>query len=134
MASIRKEFTVRLAPAQVWGALKDFGSVHQVLASGFVTSCVLEQEDNVRTVTFANGMTARERLVTMDDSLMRLVYTVEGGRASHHNACVQVVAHDGGSRVIWITDALPDSLAPTVGQMMDAGARAMTATLDRAAG
>jgi hypothetical protein len=43
MASIRKEFVVRCAPAQVWSALRDFGAVDSKLAPGFVTACALEE-------------------------------------------------------------------------------------------
>lgn len=44
MASIRKEFVVKCAPAQVWAALQDFGGLHRRLAAGFVTDCSLEDE------------------------------------------------------------------------------------------
>jgi hypothetical protein len=37
---------------------------------------------------------------------------------------------DGTTRFIWITDLLPDAVAPAVEAMMDAGAKAMRATLE----
>ena len=58
MGSIRKEFLVDADAATVWAALRDFGAVHQRLAKGFVVDSKLDGD--VRTVTFANGMTARE--------------------------------------------------------------------------
>jgi carbon monoxide dehydrogenase subunit G len=131
MASIRKEFIVRSAPAQVWAALRDFGAVNRKLAAGFVTACALEEDGAVRLVTFANGMQVRERLVAVDDAQRRIVYTAQGGRATHHNACAQVVdAGDGTTRFVWITDLLPDAVAPAVEGMMDAGVKAMRATLE----
>jgi carbon monoxide dehydrogenase subunit G len=131
VASIYREFIVQAAPEAVWAALGDFGAVHTRLATGFVTGCVLEEQGAVRLVTFANGMRARERLVARDDGLRRLAYTVEGGRASHHNASAQVLDEgDGRSRVVWITDLLPDALAPAIAAMMDAGVAAMRGALE----
>jgi carbon monoxide dehydrogenase subunit G len=131
MASIRKEFVVRSTPAQVWAALRDFGAVDRKLAAGFVTACALEEDGAVRLVTFANGMQVRERLVAVDDAQRRIVYAAQGGRATHHNASAQVVdAGDGTTRFVWITDLLPDAVAPAVEGMMDAGVKAMRATLE----
>src|SRR2546423_5859713 len=131
MASIRKEFVVRCTPEQVWAALRDFGEVHRKLAMGFVTACSLEEGGAVRLVTFGNGMQVRERLVALDDAQRRIVYTAQGGRASHHNASAQAIdAGDGTTRFVWITDLLPDAIAPAIEGMMDAGAKAMRATLE----
>jgi carbon monoxide dehydrogenase subunit G len=131
MASIRKEFIVRSAPAQVWAALRDFDGVDRKLAAGFVTACSLEEDGAVRLVTFANGMQVRERLVALDDAQRRIVYTAQGGRATHHNASAQAIdAGDGTTRLVWITDLLPDAVAPAVEGMMDAGVKAMRATLE----
>ena len=131
MASVHREFSVESPPDVVWAALSDFGAVHTRLAAGFVTGCVLEEDSAVRLVTFANGMQARERLVARDDTLRRLAYTVEGGRATHHNASAQVLDAGGGrSRFVWTTDLLPDTLAPAVAAMMDAGAVAMRLKLE----
>ena len=134
MASIRKEFVLQRTPEEVWSALRDFGGLHLGLGRGFVTACVLEESGAVRRITFANGMEVRERLVTLDEARRRLVYTVEGGRASHHNASAEVLADGAGSRFVWITDLLPDALGPAIEQMMEAGATAMAANLTAGAG
>ena len=131
MACIQKEFIVRAASAAVWDALRDFGNVHRRLAAGFVTDSRSEEEGAVRHITFANGMQVRERLVGIDEARRRVVYTAQGGRASHHNASAQVFdAGDGTTRFVWITDLLPDAMAPAIEQMMDAGVKAMTACLE----
>ena len=63
----------------------------------------------------------------------RLVYTVRGGKAEHHNAAAQVLAAGASaSRFVWTTDVLPDTLAPYIGEMMDRGAAVMKATLEAA--
>lgn len=131
MASIRREFVVPAGPNAVWQALRDFGAVHTKLAPGFVTGCSLEEDGAVRVVTFANGISVRERLVACDDEHRRLAYTVEGGRAKHHHATAEVLPEGDGSRFVWITDLLPDSMAPAIAQMMDAGAAVMQRHLAR---
>ncbi len=134
MASIRKEFTVAAPASQVWDALRDFANVHRRLASGFVLDSVAEEDGAVRRITFANGMQARERLVTRDEAGMRLVYTAEGGRTTHYSAAVQVTEEAGGrSRFVWLVDLLPDALAPAIDGMMNAGAKAMQAQLEKPA-
>ncbi|MCC2676157.1 MAG: hypothetical protein K0R58_3104 [Ramlibacter sp.] len=129
MASIQEEFDLPVSAEEPWAVLRDFGGL-QTLAAGFVTACELEEEGAVRHVTFFNGMQVRERLVTLDDAARRIVYTAQGGRASHHNASAQVLV-DGPSRCrfVWTTDLLPDALAPAIGQMMAKGAEAMRSAL-----
>lgn len=128
MATIRKEFEVPVAVGTVWAALRDFGNVHR-LAAGFVTDSRVDEGGAVRIVTFFNGIQVRERLVTCDDGARRLVYTVEGGRASHYNAAVQLVQEPGATRFVWTVDLLPDALAPAIAQMMEQGCQAMRSTL-----
>jgi len=130
MASIRKEMRLEAAPQTVWGAIRDVGSVHRRLAPSFVIDCRLEDDGTARVVTFANGLTARELIVDIDDAARRLVWAVVGGRPTHHNASLQVFAEEsGGSRIVWIADLLPNDLAGPIGEMMEQGMRAMQPTL-----
>jgi len=132
MASLRHTFDVDATPAQAWDALADFGALHTRLVPGFVTECTLEENGAVRRITFANGLQVRERLVTRDAAQRRLVYTVEGGLAAHYNGAVDVLeGPNGGSRLVWTVDLLPDSLAPGVDAMMAEGVRAMRQALGR---
>lgn len=132
MATIYKEIIVNAPPGFVWEAIKDFGAVHTRFARGFVTNTVRSGDE--RTVTFANGFVARERLVSMDDDLRRLVYALVEGPTSHHNASFQVLDAPGGqSRLVWITDLLPEDARPMVSQMVDLGSDAIRQTLETAA-
>jgi hypothetical protein len=130
MASIRKSLIVGVQPEAAWAAIRDVGAVHERLARGFVTTT--ELDDDTRMVTFANGMTVRERIVTIDDAARRLVYAVvSGGRTTHHNASFEVIDEaDGRARIVWTTDLLPDAVAPAVEGMMDGGLRAIRETLE----
>jgi carbon monoxide dehydrogenase subunit G len=132
MASIRKEIVTRARPAEVWDAVRDIGALHTRLVPGFVIATRLEP--GARVVTFANGLTVREPIVTIDEQDRRLVWSAVGGSLTHYNASAQVVAEpDGSSRVVWIADLLPDEAARSVEGMMDAGMAAMKAALDRLA-
>lgn len=131
MASIYRRFTIAAPAKFVWDAVRDWGAVHQRLAQGFVVSTAVV--GNTRTVTFANGFIVKENIVAIDDTNHRLVYSAVGGRASHHNASMQVSElSPTESEVLWITDLQPDELAPALEGMMEQGIRAMQLTLARA--
>lgn len=114
---------------EAWDALRDFGAVHERVASGFVVNASVDGPDRV--VTFASGAQARERLVTLDDDRRRLVYTVVDGPlgATHHQASVEVRDASAGCTIVWTTDLLPDGLAPVVDGLMEQGAAAIARTL-----
>lgn len=132
MATISREVTIDAPPAKCWAALRDFGGLHERLASGFVTN-VSMVGDREREVTFASGAVAREVLVGVDEDSMRLSYTVVQGAlgSTHHNASAQIIpAGAGDCRFLWITDVLPDELATRTAGLMDAGLAAIKATLE----
>ena len=132
MASIRKELIVDAPADHVWAALRDIGQVHTRLAREFVIDTRLDGDS--RLVTFANGEVVRERIVDIDDRTRRLAYAVVDWRTTHHNASFQVTPDgDGRSRLTWITDLLPDSLADLVGGFVDQGCVAIKRTLETSA-
>ena len=129
MASIRKELVLAAEPSYVWEVLRDVGAVHTRLARGFVTDTVLDGTE--RLVTFSNGFSVREHIVTIDDSIRRLVYSAAGGRTTHHNASFEVFADGAGrSRLVWIADLLPDTAATTIDGLMEQGVAAIRHTLE----
>jgi hypothetical protein len=130
MASIRKEIPLNVGADRVWDVLRDIGAVHRRLAPEFVVDTRLEGDSRI--VTFANGLVARELIVDVDDNARRVAYAVVGGEPKHHHATMQVFA-DGESRcrLEWITDLLPNELAPTIGGMVEQGSAVMKKTLDR---
>ena len=129
MASIRKEILIDVRPADVWGAVRDVGAVHERLARGFVIGCRLDGD--ARVVNFANGMVLRELIVDIDDQARRFSYAAVGGRLSHHNASMQVFGDgEAGSRLVWITDLLPNEFAGLISELQDQGVSAMKRTLE----
>jgi hypothetical protein len=129
MASIWKEIMIEADPNDVWAAVRDLGAVHLRLAVGFVVDTRLEGD--ARVVTFANGLVVREQLVDLDENARRVVYSIVQGKPSHHNASMQVfAAGDERTRLVWITDLLPNEVAQPFRSMIEQGAAAMKQTLE----
>jgi hypothetical protein len=123
MASIIKQVRIERPADEVWDAVADFGNVHTRLVPNFLTDSWLESDD-MRVVSFDGGAVAREQLVGVDPEVRRLAYTVVDGPLGFTNHCASVqVLDDGptGSRFVWITDVLPDTVAGTVDELMGAG-------------
>jgi carbon monoxide dehydrogenase subunit G len=118
MASIRKEILIEVPADEVWAAVRDIGEVHRRLAPDAVTDVRLDGD--ARIVTFSNGMVVRELIVDIDDDAQRFAYAAVGGRVRHHNATMQVFDEGGRrSRLVWITDLLPNELAGSIGVLVE---------------
>jgi hypothetical protein len=129
MASITREIITSARPEHVWEAIRDVGALHTRLVVGFVVDTRLEPGAQI--VTFKNGMVVKEPIVTVDDQARRLVWSAAAPSLTHYNASVQVFDVDGGqSRVVWISDFLPDDAKTWVDGMIAEGLAAMKATLD----
>lgn len=126
---ITKEITVQADANRVWAAVRDIGAVHERLARGFVADTRLDADSRI--VTFTDGTVVRERIIDVDDHARRLEYAIVEGRPTYHRASIQVMADgDKASRLIWITDVLPDSLARAFEAAMARGCDAMKTTLE----
>ena len=129
MASIHREIQAEVPTERVWDAIRDVGAIHTRLAPGFVVDTRLEA--GARGVTFASGVVARELIVDIGDEARRLVWSVVGGKMTHHNASLQVFADgEGRSRVVWIADLLPNELAGYIAGMIEQGMSVMKKTLE----
>ncbi|HET7175591.1 MAG TPA: SRPBCC family protein [Gammaproteobacteria bacterium] len=132
MATVRKEILTQASAAAAWDAIRDVGALHTRLVPGFVKDTRLE--GTVRVVTFGSGLVVREPIVTLDEGTRRLVWTAEGGLATHYSSSVQVFDEGPGrTRVVWQSDFLPDSVAAGIDAAMAAGAETMRRTLDQTA-
>ena len=131
MATITEEIVTSAPPELAWDAISDIGALHTRLVVGFVVDTRLEP--GARVVTFHNGMVVKEPIVTVDGLTRRLVWSAETDRLQHYNAAVQVFPEGTGSRVVWMTDFLPDAAREWVHGMIRDGMAAMKATLDAGA-
>jgi Polyketide cyclase / dehydrase and lipid transport len=118
----------------VWDALRDIGAVHRRLLPGRVLDT--DVDGDVRTLVMPDGHVVRELIVAVDDEARRLAYAViDGSRPAlrHHHASLQVLAEgDGHSRLVWVTDVLPSSLAGEIRARTMRGAEEMKNALERA--
>ena len=130
MTTLRETLHLHAPAAAVWDAVRDVGELHRRLVPGFVTEARLE--DGARVLTFVNGVTVREEIVSVDDHSRRLVYAIPRGRFLHYQGTVEVEDDGAGSRLVWTVDLLPDEHAADVHAMMRQGADVMRATLDGA--
>jgi hypothetical protein len=129
MATIHKEIVIERSKYLVWDAIRDVGAIHKRLVPGFVVDCKLEGD--WRLVTFANGMVARELIVSVADDTCRHSWSARGGSLTHHNASVQVFSEDDKScRVVWIADLMPNEAADTIAEMIQHALHTMKQTLE----
>lgn len=128
MASIRREEIVQVSAEHAWAMLRDVGRPHRVFAGVLVDGSI---DGDVRTVTFANGMIVRERIVDIDEEMRRVAYTVIDGVFEHHSASMQIIPEDAGCcRFVWISDFLPNERMQLVAPLVEAGSRALVRNLE----
>lgn len=129
MASIRRTAVLGTTAAEVWTVLRDVGRADRAFPG--VLSASRLDEDGVRTVTFANGFVARERLIDVDDEARRIAYSVIDGPFTHHHAVMQLIDDGDVCRLQWDSDFLPDAVKAQIEPMVQAGVAAISARFDR---
>lgn len=129
MASLFKDIFIAASSERVWDAARDIGALHTRLVPGFVIDTRLAPGERV--VTFANGVTLREPIISLDDARRRLAWSSIGGITTHYNAVLEVIAEGEGTRVRWTTDFLPDEVGPRISAMQDQGLQAMKRAFER---
>ena len=132
MATVICETLISANPDGVWDAVRDYGALHTRVAPGVVaeTKVIPDAVPPLREVTFASGQVLLERIISVDDENRRLVWSIEDDGVKHHNGALQVhTINAGQSRVVWVADVLPDTLADAFRPLMEAGLSAMTVHL-----
>ena len=131
MAAVHVETRIRASAQQVWQALAATGEAHRAFA-GVLKDCRLESED-LRIATFANGMVVTERIVSVEPERMRFAYSVLE-KFVHHSATMQVVARGANEcDFVWTADVLPHAAAASITPLMEQGAKALRAVMERKA-
>lgn len=128
MATIRREAELDIDADRAWSAVSGFGNAG-VLFKGVLVDC--RREGDVRTVTFANGLEAIERLVSIDPQERRIVHTVEGGSFAHFNGAMQILERGRKCVFVWTTDFLPDAMGADILPQIEEGCRAIKRNLRR---
>ena len=123
MASVIREILIEASPDRVWAVVGDFANGPMQMSAGALTGCHLESP-GIRTLTFADGTSASERLIAREDQARRIVWGWVGDdRVEHDNTSMQVFAEsETQSRLVWIHDTLPDELTDWLATAMDRSA------------
>jgi hypothetical protein len=128
MTTLRKEIIIDISADKVWSRLRDVQKTHELFSGVLVDSRV---NGDIRTVIFANGMQVDERIVTIDDDLMRIAYAVQGDQFVEHAASMEIAAvNKQQCRFIWISDFLPDANSALVAPLMEQGCVALKHVLE----
>jgi hypothetical protein len=120
MGSVIREIVIDASPEAVWAVVGDFAGGPMRMSQGLFTDCRMD-EPGVRTLTFADGTSASERLIARDEQARRIVWAWVGDdRVTHDNTSMQVFVEDRTtSRLVWIHDTLPDELTDWLATAMD---------------
>lgn len=73
MVSVIREIIIEAPQEKVWDVVGDFANGPPRFAPGMLVDCGVD-ETGVRTITFADGTTARERLIARDEQARRIVW------------------------------------------------------------
>lgn len=133
MPTVHLDIDIAAPAERVWALVRTIDALPRMVP-GFVTATHVEPNSSppLRVVTFASGAVLRERIVTNDDALRRLVWSIEDDMVAHHNGAMTVEADGAGSRVTWTADVLPDALAEVYAPLMRQGLATMKATIEAA--
>ncbi|KRE61933.1 SRPBCC family protein [Paenibacillus sp. Soil750] len=131
MPTIRKEISIDASPFQVWDAVRDVSAVHYRLVPGYTENTLINGHE--RTLILPQGGFVRELIISIDEAERRMAYAVKEGRLPllHHHASFQVFPNDNnGSKLVWITDFLPEQLINVIQAHIDRGAEVMKETIE----
>jgi Polyketide cyclase / dehydrase and lipid transport len=131
MATVRKSVTISKPASHVWDAVSDAGQLHTRLVPDMVADTKLEEDGEVRIVTFGNGIVLKEYMISNDGDAMRLAWSAKSDQWSHHNASLQIFAlQDNTCEAVWTADVLPHGAGALMEQFLTAGLGAMKAHME----
>jgi hypothetical protein len=130
MASIHEQLEVEVDVDKAWRALRNVGEAGKLFAPVLADA---KLDGDTRTVRFANGMVAKERIVDVDDGRRRVAYSALDvpGMTYHHASMELVDAGNGRCLFQWTTDFLPPEIGGNIKPLIEQGARAFKANLER---
>jgi hypothetical protein len=131
LASVYVETVIDAPAGRVWDAIADVGAVHRRLLPGRVADARIE--DDTRILTMPDGSQIRELILAVDHPNRRMAYAViEGQRlpVTYHHASFQVFGEGERSRLVWITDVMPDTVAGAVRARVERGVVEMKQVLE----
>lgn len=126
MATITKTTHLSTSSDKVWEVLRDPGRANELITFlGEVTV-----EGNTRVCALGDDV-LEELVVGIDDEARRFVYSIRRSPFGfvHHQASMQAVPEVEGTRLVWVTDFLPDEAGPGVDEALTAAVASIEAAL-----
>jgi hypothetical protein len=131
MASIRREIVVEVGIEEVWASLRRVGDARAQFAPVLTDSRL---DGDIRSVRFADGMEARERILDVDETHRRVAYAVIDSPLAYHHASMQLeTAGPGRCLFVWVTDFLPAESAEMLTPLIEQGTAAFKRNVERSA-
>jgi carbon monoxide dehydrogenase subunit G len=111
MGTATAEIDVDKPADAVWAVVGDFGGIGGWMPG--IESTTLEGDDRILGML---GMSITERLISSDDEVRTITYSViDGAPVESHQATITVTPAGDGSHVTWVVDATPDDMAALMG-------------------
>jgi hypothetical protein len=130
MATIYREVDLDADADEAWRQMADVGAVNKLIDYlGPVTV-----DGDRRSCSLGDQGELDELIVTVDHDRRRLAYSIRQSplNFTHHSASWQVTPEGDKSRLVWITDVKPDSVAPALEELIDQTADSIQRNLSRA--
>lgn len=118
MATIIKEIPLTVSAEAAWKRVSDVGNIASMIS--FIGTS--ELTGDTRVCTLQDGAKLNEKIVTVDSSLRRVVYSITDAPMpmDFHAASMEIKAEGAGSKFVWTVDVLPNEtmemLEPMVNQ------------------
>lgn len=131
MPTIHKEILIEASPEQVWDAVSDVGVVHHRLVPGYTENTLMNGYE--RTLLLPKGGVTREFIISINHKERRMAYAVKESHMPllHHHASFQVFLHgENSTKLVWITDFLPEHLTSEIQARINRGAEVMKETIE----
>ena len=127
VATVRSHTWIGRPADEVWSVVSDVGAI----SSWFPGIVESSAGDGTRSCKFGD-IDIEEDIVTNDDSLRRLQYTVTAGMPMEsHLATVDVIDNRDGCLVVYSTDVKPDEIADVVGPALEGGLQGLKESCER---
>jgi hypothetical protein len=129
MSTIRRDVMLEVGIEDAWAALRRVGDARDLFAPVLADSRL---DGDIRSVRFANGMEARERILDVDEEHRRVAYAVIEPAVAYHHASMQLeTAGPGRCQFVWITDVLPAEAAEMMTPLIEQGTAAFKRNVER---
>jgi carbon monoxide dehydrogenase subunit G len=130
MASLRCDIRIECPPDHVWALVGDPARISE----WFPGMEDVVMDGPTRTVTLRSGLPLVEEVVNVDPRLRRFQYRIVGPLpVQHHLGTIDVLADDGGTRLVYSTEITPDPMAFVIDGAVAAAVNELKSAAERTA-